>query len=238
MSNLSPHTYLKLLDTLLERHFGIDVNCTAIHEENVQQLIDAQRPAYQVVNEFAQEDDLVRIDVLGFYGVPKFAPITEEDERAVLHELMPIEAEREKFEEKVYRDYFLSNVTNGLTLNAGVASKDELLKRKGDDYADERVSAMWYAWKVALESRDIAPGEDLLYVIQSESEFVSQEGAGFWSNEMGWGNFNDATLFTAHEVPGLDLPSLGVGDARWMTLAEARTLDASMRAARRPGISM
>lgn len=65
---------------------------------------------------------------------------------------------RKTFEEKVYADYFISQVMRDekigwLRPSAGTRTKAELLARdsKGH-YTDSHVSAMWYGWNIALAS--------------------------------------------------------------------------------------
>ena len=64
-------------------------------------------------------------------------------------------------------------------------------------------------------------GSPLHYVVYSPNESATNGGAGFWSNDAGWCEFDDATLFSHSEIQTVQLPlSLGQ-DARWVNAAEA-----------------
>ncbi|MDG9757867.1 hypothetical protein N5E31_03700 [Pseudomonas chengduensis] len=59
------------------------------------------------------------------------------------------------------------------------------------------------------------------WVVYSPNESAVSDGAGFWSNEHGWGEFDQATCFSTEDVESLTLPiSLG-GDARFVPQHEA-----------------
>lgn len=64
---------------------------------------------------------------------------------------------RESFEDKVYADYFISQVSpkgkyGFLSLKDGAKTKAELLARDSNGhYTDNSISAMWYGWNLALE---------------------------------------------------------------------------------------
>ena len=63
------------------------------------------------------------------------------------------------------------------------------------------------------------------YVIYSRSEAeASGDGAGFWSNEDGWGELESATLFTQSERNALQLPLTAGSDACWALADEVEKL--------------
>ena len=53
------------------------------------------------------------------------------------------------------------------------------------------------------------------YVLFCLQEYLAEEGAGFWSNDMGWTTEKDATRFTEAETRVLRKPR-GRGGVRWM----------------------
>ena len=64
-------------------------------------------------------------------------------------------------------------------------------------------------------------GSPLRYVAHSPNESATNAGAGFWSNDAGWCEFDDATLFSHSEIQTVQLP-LSIGqNARWVNAAEA-----------------
>jgi hypothetical protein len=58
------------------------------------------------------------------------------------------------------------------------------------------------------------------WLIYSSNEAVATDGAGFWSNSMGWVEADDATVFTEAEKERMALPISAGGDARWAALGE------------------
>lgn len=58
------------------------------------------------------------------------------------------------------------------------------------------------------------------YVIYSPNESAIQDGAGFWSNESGWVDLDDATRFTEAEKHSFSLPKALGDDARWVLFDE------------------
>lgn len=58
-------------------------------------------------------------------------------------------ATREKFEEAVFRQYFIKNVGSDLRIKPGILFKDEFCKRdENGNYTREEVSAMWFGWQL------------------------------------------------------------------------------------------
>ncbi len=54
--------------------------------------------------------------------------------------------EREKFEEVIYRQYFIKHATMQ-GLEPGTLDKKTLMRRGSDkDYCDMPISAMWFGW--------------------------------------------------------------------------------------------
>lgn len=62
------------------------------------------------------------------------------------------------------------------------------------------------------------------YVAYSAQVATNIRGAGFWSNEHGWGDLQGATTFTKEEIEAFNLPQVGANDAKWINMAEAKTL--------------
>ena len=54
------------------------------------------------------------------------------------------------------------------------------------------------------------------FVVYSSGEELS--GAGFWSNQDGWGTLDSATRYTADERDTFNLPISGANDSQWMAL--------------------
>lgn len=73
--------FKQIAASLLQRHYGLELNDTHLWDEVVvaQCIAQGYRP-YQVVNEHALEADLDRIDKDELYGVPSKAVLTEKDE--------------------------------------------------------------------------------------------------------------------------------------------------------------
>lgn len=70
------------------------------------------------------------------------------------------------------------------------------------------------------EAREIVAAAGPEYVIFSQSEFdASGDGVGFWSNEEGWTDRENATVFFDRERHTRDLPH--PIDAQWVSMAEA-----------------
>lgn len=53
-----------------------------------------------------------------------------------------------------------------------------------------------------------------VYLIYSPTESARRDGAGFWSNDDGWGTLNAATLFSADVITRMDLPIATGRDAQ------------------------
>ena len=77
--------FQKVAALLLERHYGLELNDTHLHDEEVvAECIEQGYRPYQVVAEHAENADLDRIDISGCYGVPSQEAITAADEDAVM----------------------------------------------------------------------------------------------------------------------------------------------------------
>lgn len=59
------------------------------------------------------------------------------------------------------------------------------------------------------------------FVVYSPNESSIGDGAGFWSNEFGWVEFAQATVFTEEESQTLNLPISTGHDATWNSWPEA-----------------
>lgn len=61
---------------------------------------------------------------------------------------------RERFEDRVYTAYFISQVTKALGVNPKCLGKSELCKRNADgtDYERTEISAAWFGWCLALDN--------------------------------------------------------------------------------------
>ncbi|MBY4673887.1 hypothetical protein K6W12_24960 [Burkholderia multivorans] len=59
------------------------------------------------------------------------------------------------------------------------------------------------------------------WVVYSPNESATSDGAGFWSNEYGWVEFDQATRFSAEESRTLALPVALGRDARFVPWHEA-----------------
>ncbi|WEM34377.1 hypothetical protein [Xanthomonas phage X1] len=56
---------------------------------------------------------------------------------------------RAKFEEAVFRQYFIKHVGSDLRMKPGIVNKAEFCKRdENGNYVREEVSAMWFGWKL------------------------------------------------------------------------------------------
>lgn len=92
-------TYQKIADHMLTKHYGLENSAGDLRLENtnfVSQLIkDGVRP-FQIINEHAEECDLYRMDIKGFYGAPVNKPLTENDEDCAKEEVENILANVEK----------------------------------------------------------------------------------------------------------------------------------------------
>lgn len=82
---MSVKCFQAIAAALLKKHYGLELNDTHLHDEEVvaECIKQGYRP-YQVVAEHAEEADLYRIDCFGFYGVPSKKAITAADETGAL----------------------------------------------------------------------------------------------------------------------------------------------------------
>lgn len=77
--------------------------------------------------------------------------------------------------------------------------------------------------RVAQQADETQQSAPESFVIYSPAEFaVSDEGAGFWSNEDGWTTLPGATRFAASEIADLSLPASAGQDAVWLTESQAQ----------------
>jgi hypothetical protein len=63
----------------------------------------------------------------------------------------------------------------------------------------------------------------MTFVLYSTNELVASNGAGFWSNDVGWVEYRFATKFTLDSVPSCNLPLSSGQDAKWIMWAGARS---------------
>lgn len=63
--------------------------------------------------------------------------------------------------------------------------------------------------------------EHKLYVIYSPNESATQDGAGFWNNEFGWMELDDATRYPEAKRRACELPKSLGDDARWVLFDDA-----------------
>ena len=54
------------------------------------------------------------------------------------------------------------------------------------------------------------------FVLYSTSELASSDGAGYWSNDVGWVEYRFATRFTLDSVQSCNLPSYAAQNAKWI----------------------
>ena len=76
-------TYCQVIDELLQKHFSINIDDTDL-EETVCSNIEHSVHAFEAVNNYAEDCDLVRTDIEGPYGVHSFVPLTAEDQAQCL----------------------------------------------------------------------------------------------------------------------------------------------------------
>lgn len=71
--------HIQLVDALLKKHFGINIDDTELAADAEQDVLDGIRP-YEVVNSHAAKHDLGRLDIEGHYGLPSHIDLTDQDE--------------------------------------------------------------------------------------------------------------------------------------------------------------
>ena len=64
------------------------------------------------------------------------------------------------------------------------------------------------------------PGD--CWVVYSPNESAISDSAGFWSNEFGWVQFDQATRFSLEEALYAEIPVADGRDARFVLWQEAR----------------
>ncbi|EPL3588640.1 hypothetical protein PIQ52_002006 [Pseudomonas aeruginosa] len=60
------------------------------------------------------------------------------------------------------------------------------------------------------------------WVVYSPNESATSDSAGFWSNEFGWVQFDQATRFSLEEALYAEIPVAVGRDARFVPWQEAR----------------
>lgn len=97
-----PEEFQRVADALLSTHYGISTDDTDLCDLQRIELHIANRDRpFEVINEIADRNDLVRMDVEGFYGVPANTPLTSADEdtqRGILR--LPCAVERYRQEQE------------------------------------------------------------------------------------------------------------------------------------------
>ncbi|UDM06150.1 hypothetical protein LG409_12175 [Halomonas sp. NyZ770] len=68
-----------------------------------------------------------------------------------------------------------------------------------------------------MSTRDV----DGIWVIYSPNESALHDGAGYWSNTLGWVELGRATRFSTEQACSVALPLATGHDARFVTLCEA-----------------
>lgn len=80
-----------------------------------------------------------------------------------------VEGARARFEEEVFKAHFLKSISkknpNDQLMSCSAMTKAELCERDGDDYKRPEVSAMWFAWKLALPAARKIAFEDVAAMI-------------------------------------------------------------------------
>nr|WP_295778839.1 hypothetical protein [Rhodoferax sp.] len=56
----------------------------------------------------------------------------------------------------------------------------------------------------------------MTFVLYSTNELVANDGAGFWSNDVGWVEYRFATKFTLDSAQLCNLPISAGQDAKWI----------------------
>lgn len=59
------------------------------------------------------------------------------------------------------------------------------------------------------------------FVVYSSNEAFCNDGAGFWSNTLGWSVLEHATTFSSIKRESVTLPQSAGNDARYVALQEA-----------------
>jgi hypothetical protein len=57
---------------------------------------------------------------------------------------------------------------------------------------------------------------NMTFVLCSTNELASSDGAGFWSNDVGWVEYRFATRFTLDSVQSCNLPISAEQGAKWI----------------------
>lgn len=87
---------------------------------------------------------------------------------------------------------------------------------KGDEDA-ESLAGTWALFADAEPDADLdTDGPAKGWTIYSANEAALSDGAGYWSNSLGWVTETDATVFMEHEKPKLNLPISTGNDAKWV----------------------
>jgi hypothetical protein len=84
-------------------------------------------------------------------------------------------------------------------------------------YCQKRLTMSHCGAIVTLAPKRPAPPTEEKYLISSQSEAEATTiREGFWSNPAGWGDFTEATRFTASERDAMQLPASAGSDAKWI----------------------
>lgn len=82
-------TFKKVAEALLRKHYGLQLNDTALSDDGVVRLLlDRNFRPFEVVVSIADDVELVRIDVEGPYGTRSSQPITADDEFKAIAQLV------------------------------------------------------------------------------------------------------------------------------------------------------
>lgn len=113
----------------------------------------------------------------------------------------PAEPDRERFEDRVFSDYFIRSVkrnpnpprgTGALDFIATAAkTKAELCERDGESYKDEAIGAIWHGWKLALgalEGAQAKPAPD-----RDFGEFATEHVLAWIDSELEEADAHDPT---------------------------------------------
>lgn len=83
--------FQQITDSLLRKHYGIEINDTVISDDRVaEQAIEKKICPHQAVSELADEGGFNRIDIQWGFGIPARAALTEKDEIAAYKDIWPL----------------------------------------------------------------------------------------------------------------------------------------------------
>lgn len=82
---MEPKKFQSIADRLLQRHYGIGLNDTALADEAVvKSYLESNTRPFAAVNDWAEEADLKRVDKHGPWGTPTNIALTQDDESYVM----------------------------------------------------------------------------------------------------------------------------------------------------------